>query len=292
MKYAFCQVAVFANEIFGGNPLAVFPDALGLDHDSMLKIAREMNLSETTFVFPASDQGVDFDIRIFTPGKEIPFGGHPVIGTAHVLKLTGKVDKDSQSICLGTKTGPITVAMDADFFSMKQSLPVFDNCEFSPGQLAKALSLNPAEIDPRWPPQIVSTGFPAIFLPLKSPDILAKIKLNLHYLEDILREIDMIYAFALGKIGESAEAHVRSFAPFIGIQEDPATGSAGGALGAYLARHRIIPKEYFGKIHIKQGYEMGRPSSIKVNVSASDGQIKSVQVGGTSILVIEGSMTI
>ena len=288
MKYDFCQVNVFANAVFGGNPLAVFPDASGMDATLMLKIAREMNLSETTFVFPSSVQGVDFDIRIFTPGKEIPFGGHPVIGTAHVLQIAGKTGRDS--ICLGTKIGPITVKLDGGIFMMRQALPVFAQCDFSRAQLAKALTLDPEEIDSRWPPQIVSTGFPAIFLPLKSPETLGRIKLNLARLENILKKVDMIYAFALGKLGETAEIHVRSFAPFIGIHEDPATGSAGGALGAYLVRHGFIPTEYFSKIHIKQGFEMGRPSTIKVKIQEADGQIKSVQVGGNSLLVIQGSI--
>ena len=292
MKYDFYQVDVFANKVFGGNPLAVFPDVVGMDSALMLKIAREMNLSETTFIFPSSVDGVDFDVRIFTPGKEIPFGGHPVIGSAHVLQIAGKIRNGAKSISLGTKIGPVTVDLDGDFFSMQQALPVFDKCDFSIDKLSRALTLDSAAIDSRWPPQIVSTGFPAIFVPLKSPDVLGQIKLNLAHLEEILAKIDMIYVFAVGKVDQTAEVHVRSFAPFIGIPEDPATGSAGGALGAYLVRHRIIPTEYFNNIQIKQGFEMGRPSSIKVGIKESNGQIKSIQVGGTSLMVIQGSMTI
>ena len=292
MKYEFRQVDVFANEPFGGNPLAVFPDAQGMDDCLMQKIAREMNLSETTFVFPSSMPGTDFDIRIFTPGKEIPFGGHPVIGTAHALQIAGKIKRDSRSICLGTKVGAIAVNLDGGYYSMSQTLPVFETCEISIDLFAKALSLDAEAIDRRWAPQIVSTGFPAIFLPLKSPDVLGQIKINLSYLENILNKVDMIYVFSLGAIADDAVIHVRSFAPFIGIPEDPATGSAGGALGAYLVRQRIIPDEFFKKIHIKQGFEMGRPSSIKVEIEEYEGQIKSVQVGGTSLLVMQGSMII
>ena len=292
MNYDFFQVDVFANKVFGGNPLAVFPDAIGMDDALMLKIAREMNLSETTFIFPSTTEGVDFDVRIFTPGKEIPFGGHPVIGTTHALQLAGKVRNGAQSICLGTKIGPVSVDMDGDNYSMRQNLPVFDECKFSSAKLAHALTLDSSEIDSRWPPEIVSTGFPAIFLPVKSQDCLGQIKLNLAYLEDILTEVDMIYAFALGEIDQAAEVHARSFAPFIGITEDPATGSAGGALGAYLVRHKIIPTEYFNNIQINQGFQMGRPSCIKVSIKESSGHINSIQVGGTSLLVIQGSMTI
>lgn len=292
MKYQFFQVDVFASEIFGGNPLAVFPDAVGMDDALMLNTAREMNLSETTFVFPSRGAEIDFDVRIFTPAKEIPFGGHPVIGTAHVLQLTGKIANNSKSMCLGTKIGPIDVSITGDFFSMRQTLPTFEPCDFSIAQLAEALSLDADQVDSRWPPEIVSTGFPAIFLPLKSIEALRQIKLNLSHLEIILNKTDMIYAFSLGEMGEFAEIHARSFAPFLGIPEDPATGSAGGALGAYLVRQRIIPADYFAKINIKQGVEMGRPSSIKVQIEESEGRIRSVQAGGTSLLVIEGSLII
>lgn len=292
MKYQFLQVDVFADAVFGGNPLAVFPDAVGMDDALMLKTAREMNLSETAFVFPSRQAEIDFDVRIFTPRKEIPFGGHPIIGAAHVLQLTGKISDNCKSVCLGTKIGPIDVSITGDFFSMRQTPPIFEPCEYSIAQLTKALSLDADQVDSRWPPEIVSTGFPAIFLPLKSIDALRQIKLNLSHLEIILNKTDMIYAFSLGKLGEFAEIHARSFAPFVGIPEDPATGSAGGALGAYLVKRMIIPADYFAKINIKQGVEMGRPSSIKVRIEESEGHIRSVQAGGTSLLVIEGSLII
>lgn len=292
MNYKFFQVDVFADEIFGGNPLAVFPDAAEMDDALMLKTAREMNLSETAFVFPSRSAEIDFDVRIFTPGKEIPFGGHPIIGTAHVLQLTGKLAGNSKSMCLGTKIGPIDVSITGDFFSMRQTPPTFAACDFSIAQLAEALSLDAGQVDSRWPPEIVSTGFPAIFLPLKSIEALRQITPNLPRLEKILKKTDMLYAFSMGKLGEFAEIHARSFAPFAGIPEDPATGSAGGALGAYLVKRRIIPADYFAKINIKQGIEMGRPSSIKVQIEESEGRIRSVQVGGTSLLIIEGSLLI
>ena len=125
MEYKFYQVDVFTRDPFGGNPLAVFPDAAGLSDSSMLQIAREMNLSETTFVFPAEWSGVDFEVRIFTPGKEIPFGGHPIIGTANVLQLAGKRGRDPHLMRLGTKIGPIDVTAENEYLFMKQLLPSF-----------------------------------------------------------------------------------------------------------------------------------------------------------------------
>jgi trans-2,3-dihydro-3-hydroxyanthranilate isomerase len=292
MNYEFYQVDVFTNKVFGGNPLAVFPKADGMDEFLMQKIAREMNLSETTFVFPPISKDHEFDIRIYTPEKEIPFGGHPMIGTAHVLQLAGKIDKICDNIRLGTKIGSIEISLVNGVYMMKQPLPSFKPCKYSIKQLSDALSLNVTDIDERWVPQIVSTGFPAIFLPLKSQELLAKIKLNLSLLENILSETNMIYAFALGKIDSFAAIHSRSFAPFVGIYEDPATGSAGGALGAYLVKNKAISKDYFTKINIKQGYEMGRPSNILVTVGESEGEISSINVGGNSKMVIKGQLAI
>jgi len=292
MNYEFYQVDVFAEEAFGGNPLAVFPDANGMDEFLMLKIAREMNLSETTFVFPATSQDHDFKVRIFTPEKEIPFGGHPMLGTAHALKLAGFIDKNCKKSRLGTKVGPIEITLMNGHYSMQQPLPSFNNCEFSIELLTKALSLDITAIESKWKPQVVSTGFPAIFLPIKTREILSEIKLNLTLLEEVLSKINMIYTFSLGEMKSSVNIHARSFAPFLGIYEDPATGSAGGALGAYLAKNKVVTKEYFNKINIKQGYEMGRPSRLEVKIGESEGKVNSVEVGGNSILVIKGELKI
>jgi len=168
MEYKFYQVDVFTRDPFGGNPLAVFPDAAGLSDSSMLQIAREMNLSETTFVFPAEWSGVDFEVRIFTPGKEIPFGGHPIIGTANVLQLAGKRGRDPHLMRLGTKIGPIEVTAENEYLFMKQLLPSFEDCDVDANMAAQAFSLSSEEIDSRWPIQIVSTGLPAILVPLKN----------------------------------------------------------------------------------------------------------------------------
>jgi len=292
MEYKFYQVDVFTRDPFGGNPLAVFPDAAGLSDSSMLQIAREMNLSETTFVFPAEWSGVDFEVRIFTPGKEIPFGGHPIIGTANVLQLAGKRGRDPHLMRLGTKIGPIEVTAENEYLYMKQLLPSFEDCDVDANMVAQAFSLSPDEIESRWPIQIVSTGLPAILVPLKNCEALAKIKPSLPDLEKILTDTDLIYLFALENPDIEATVYSRAFAPFIGIPEDPATGSVAGALGSYLVKHRVIADEYAENILIRQGIEMGRPSSLLVRIGAYEGNIGSVQVGGTARLIIEGVLKI
>lgn len=292
MEYKFYQVDVFTRDPFGGNPLAVFPDAAGLSDSSMLQIAREMNLSETTFVFPAEWSGVDFEVRIFTPGKEIPFGGHPIIGTANVLQLAGKRGRDPHLMRLGTKIGPIDVTAENEYLFMKQLLPSFEDCDVDAKMVAQAFSLSSEEIDSRWPIQIVSTGLPAILVPLKNCEALAKIKPSLPDLEKILTDTDLIYLFALENPDIEATVYSRAFAPFIGIPEDPATGSVAGALGSYLVKHRVIADEYAENILIRQGIEMGRPSSLLVRIGAYEGNIGSVQVGGTARLIIEGVLKI
>lgn len=292
MEYKFYQVDVFTRDPFGGNPLAVFPDAAGLSDSSMLQIAREMNLSETTFVFPAEWSGVDFEVRIFTPGKEIPFGGHPIIGTANVLQLAGKRGRDPHLMRLGTKIGPIEVTAENEYLYMKQLLPSFEDCDVDANMVARAFSLSSEEIDSRWPIQIVSTGLPAILVPLKNCEGLAKIKPSLPDLEKILTDTDLIYLFALENPDIEATVYSRAFAPFIGIPEDPATGSVAGALGSYLVKHRVIADEYAENILIRQGIEMGRPSSLLVRIGAYEGNIGSVQVGGTARLIIEGVLKI
>ena len=292
MEYKFYQVDVFTRDPFGGNPLAVFPDAAGLSDSSMLQIAREMNISETIFVFPAEWSGVDFEVRIFTPGKEIPFGGHPIIGTAHVLHLAGKRGGDPHLMRLGTKIGPIEVTVENEYLYMKQLLPSFEDCDIDAEMAARAFSISSEEIDSRWPIQIVSTGLPAILVPLKNCEALARIKPSLPDLEKILKDTDLIYLFALENPEIEATVYSRAFAPFIGIPEDPATGSVAGALGSYLVKHRVIADEFAENILIRQGIEMGRPSSLLVRIGAYDGNIGSVQVGGTAVLIIEGVLKI
>jgi len=284
------QVDVFTDRMFGGNPLAVFPEPGDLKEAVHLKIAREMNLSETTFIYPPENPKADFRIRIFTPGKEIPFAGHPTLGTAHILWETGKIVSTSDSVVLEMGAGLIKVSKKQKNLFMEQPIPSFEDTVKAVDRVAEALSINPGDIDSRFPIQVVSTGFPALYVPLMNLDALRRVELNLTVLREVLGSVDMIYVFTGETLDSSSTVHSRAFAPFIGIPEDPATGSAGGALGAYLVHHKVIENLDPSAIVIEQGFEMDRPSHILVSVEEADEEIRSIQVGGQAITVLEGNL--
>lgn len=294
MKYQFYQADVFTSSPLGGNPLAVFIDASGLDTESMQKIAQEMNLSETTFILPASDDGADFDVRIFTPGRELPFAGHPTIGTTHILRETGKIPKSQKLIRLKMPIGiiPVHVEGDGERLFMEHPQAEFLQTVDALETVADALGLTSSAIERRWPCQVVSTGFPVLFAPLAHLQSVRDIKLNNTKLEEVLKplKVDMIYAFTTETVHKGFTIHSRAFAPAIGIPEDPATGSASGAIGAYLAQYDVIAKERLADIKIEQGYEMGRPASVYVQVEQTEDGITSIRVGGESVTVIEGHL--
>ena len=292
MRQKFFQIDVFTDQVFGGNPLAVFPEPGNLEEAVHLKIAREMNLSETTFIYPTENPKADFKIRIFTPGKEIPFAGHPTLGTAHILWETGEIDPAVKSVVLEMGAGLINVSKIDKTLYMEQPLPSFGETVKAVAQVAKALSIDPGDIDSRYPIQFVSTGFPALYVPLTNMKAIQKVELNLSVLREVLGLVDMIYVFTGETLESSFTVHSRAFAPFIGIPEDPATGSAGGALGAYLVRHSVIENLDPSAIVIEQGFEMERPSLIQVSVGKTDEEIDSIKVGGQAITVLEGSLRI
>ena len=288
MGQKFFQVDVFTDRVFGGNPLAVFPDPGGLNEENHLQLAREMNLSETTFVYPPKNPKADFRIRIFTPGKEIPFAGHPTLGTAHILWETGKVSAAHNSVILEMDAGLIQVSRELNTLFMEQPLPSFGDTVKSTDLVAAALSIDSAAIDTRFPVQIVSTGFPALFVPLNNLKSVQSVELNLSVLREVLGNIDMIYVFTRETQNPGSTVHSRSFAPFAGIPEDPATGSAAGALGAYLIHHKVIENLEVSAIVIEQGLEMNRPSIIQVRISKKGEEINSIKVGGQAVTVLEG----
>jgi trans-2,3-dihydro-3-hydroxyanthranilate isomerase len=290
MGQKFYQVDVFTDRVFGGNPLAVFTDPGKLNEAVHLPIAREMNLSETTFVYPPENPQADFKVRIFTPGKEIPFAGHPTLGTAYILWETEKISSTSDSVILELGTGLVKVTRSQENLFMDQPLPDFGDTVGAVDQVADALSIDPSEIDSRFPLQIVSTGFPALYVPLTSLSAIQRVELNFTVLREVLGGVDMIYVFTGETREPESTVHSRAFAPFIGIPEDPATGSAAGALGAYLVRHKVIENLDSSAIVIEQGFEMSRPSKIRVSVGQTDGKIDSIQVGGQAITVLEGNL--
>lgn len=283
----FFQIDVFTDQPLSGNPLAVFPEAAGLNSNQMQKIAAEMNLSETTFVFPSTDPDADFDIRIFTPAKEIPFGGHPTLGTAEVLKHLGTGSENAMRFNMGV--GLVPVEWENDFCFMRQPKPKFTPPLPQKSLVAEALGLTSQSLHKTLPVQEVSTGFPALMVPLIDNNSVRSIELNLQSLKKVLGSLDLVYPFCIGSENEDRQVHARSFAPFIGISEDPATGSVAGALGAYLLHYRVFGNDSLS-IAIEQGVEMGRPSEIRVQAYRDGEEISAVKVGGKSQIVIEGQL--
>ena len=281
------QVDVFSTKLFSGNPLAVCLKGEIFREEQLQKVAREMNLSETTFVFPPSNSNANFDVRIFTPRKEIPFAGHPTLGTAYVLKYTGLIPNKINHLVLNFKTGLISVHLQDDGKVLMETprgkiLQNYPNTK----DVAESLGLKANNINPDLPIQTVTTGFPAMLVPINSLDAIKKITLNLTILEPLLNQakVDMIYPFTLQTCDDENSIHARGFAPFIGIPEDPGTGSVASALGYYLYDKNFKEKN----IIIEQGYEMKRPSNIFVEIDSAEGKTTEIRVGGRVRLVFKG----
>ncbi len=298
----FFQVDVFTDRPFGGNPLAVFPDAEGLTTDEMQRLAREMNLSETTFVLSPQAADADFKVRIFTPAAELPFAGHPVVGTHWVLahlgrvKLTGPVTQVRFELGVGILPADLhVVGKKVERVVMTQDRPAFLAIVEDVSELAQGLGL-PAEAitETGLPVQLVSTGVPQMMVPvrsLKQVQGLDASKLNTTVLNRVCDAVGTkcVMVFALATEQSEAAVHTRMFAPLLGVPEDPATGSANGALGAYLVHHRPVPvTEPTTHIVSEQGSEIGRPSTLTVEVDSEGEAVTAVRVGGQVVLVAEG----
>lgn len=283
MEIPFYQVDVFTNKIFGGNPLAVFTNGQNFAEEDLQKVAREMNLSETTFVYPSSTDNADFDVRIFTPTSEIPFAGHPTLGTAYVLRKYKSVN--ASTLNLNFKNGIISVWTEEDKVYM-QHPPAETLHELNPSEkIANALGLPLKALDESLPVQVVSTGFPALLVPINKINDINEININFQILHEVLSPlgIGMIYPFCRETRSPENTVHARAFAPSLGIPEDPATGSVAGAMGAYWAR---INGGNVINMVIEQGYEMQRPSLIYVSVTKDN----KISVGGQCKPVFKGCM--
>jgi trans-2,3-dihydro-3-hydroxyanthranilate isomerase len=299
----FVQVDVFTETPFCGNPLAVILDGRALTGKQMQAIAREMNLSETTFILPSTNAAAHVKMRIFTPQLELPFAGHPVVGTAYMLATEGLFPRHNGSfeVCLELGVGVLPVEITcADGMvtqvTMTQRAPQF-LAILPPAdvtQLAGGLSLDPQDIAATGlPVQLVSTGLPQLMIPVRSLAAVQAISLDLEPLHAICEryETHSLYAFTRETITRSADVHSRLFAPLAGVVEDAATGSASGALGAYLVHHRVVGGEA-PLVHLEneQGYELGRPSRIFIEVSRNRSTISCVRVGGRVVKVIDGTI--
>lgn len=301
-EYRFIQVDVFTDVPFGGNPLAVFPEAEGLTAKEMQQLALEMNLSETTFVLPSQAPEVDFKVRIFTPAAELPFAGHPVVGTHWVLAHLWRVELREPMTRVQFELGVGVLPADlhvtdgqVERVVMTQGRPTFHTVLEDVTDLAAGLGLPPTAItETGLPVQIVSTGVPQMMVPIRS---LAEVqgldagKLNTAALNRVCREVstECVMVFTFETERPESTVHVRMFAPLLGVPEDPATGSANGALGAYLVHHRAVPvTEPTTYIVSEQGAEIGRPSAVYVEVDSAGDEVTAVRVGGQVVLVAEG----
>ena len=301
-RFRFLTADVFTDAIFGGNQLAVFPDATGIPEERLLDITREFNYSETVFVYPPSSSAFTRRLRIFTPGGEVPFAGHPTVGTAHVLAAIGDIPLSGAQtkIVLEEKVGPVPVTIFAEEGRPVRAqlsvakLPATGAPPPSRERLAEVLGLEPGELlGGAMAPQAVSCGLPFLFVPLRDRGAVAKARVRVERWEAILGKYEAreMFVFARGGERPGTDIRARMFAPGISVPEDPATGSACAALGGYLAA-RDARGEGTLRWIVEQGFEMGRPSILEIEVDKQGGAITAVRVAGATVMVSEGTMEI
>ncbi|AFY79571.1 MAG: PhzF family phenazine biosynthesis protein [Hydrococcus sp. C42_A2020_068] len=302
MRHKFYTADVFTDRIFGGNPLAVLPNAQGLNAQQMQRVAKGFNLSETVFVLPAETSQGTRRLRIFTPATEIPFAGHPTVGTAYILSAIGEIALQGEVTTVIFEEGigmvPVKIRAEAGkpiYSELTASqLPQFGSESPPIAELASMLSLEISDLlNGEDYPQAVSCGLPFLFIPLRDREALGRVKLNRERWQQLLSNYwtSSVYPFCYDPELEGSDIRARMFDPGFGIQEDPATGSAATALAGYLGtRHPLTDGTL--KWVVEQGFEMGRPSILQVEADKENNQIKEIRVGGSSVLVSEGIIEI
>jgi len=303
MRLPYYTLDVFTQETFGGNPLGVFPDAAHLPTALMQRIAGEMNLSETVFLGPPEKTGATARVRIFTPRVEIPFAGHPTVGTA--IFLAGRLPQaavrgDRAQLVLDENIGlvPVDVRFEGGRPVFAQlttaQLPEHRPSPHSQAELAAMIGVGAADICPDgFPAQLVSCGLPYYIIPVRNVDAVRRARLDSAVWSRLLEGTwaHHVYVICLEAEGENADVRVRMFAPGSGVPEDPATGSAAAALGGYLAALDRRPSGALQWV-AEQGIEMGRPSLLYVEADRKGGSTTAIRVGGHAVMVSEGTMTV
>ena len=307
---------VFTDIPLAGNPVAVFPDRSQLSEEELSAITRELNLSETVFIEEPTEAGALKRLRIFTPGREIPLAGHPVVGTWYTLAELGLVDLDA-AIADGLASAELIEGgvervsfrhqlnvgvLELNVYrqdgnvtgvAMDQVPPIFFD-EADPAAAAAALGLDESAIRRSgFPPQCVSTGLPVMIVGLASLEDLKSIKINAAALDDLIAGVEGcvgVYVFTTAVDEDWALARTRGFFPEVGVSEDAATGSAAGALGGYMVRHGIVSPQPTAAFQLHQGVEINRPSRIGVEVTAEGGEVTRVRVVGSCVVIIEAEM--
>lgn len=298
MKLNYLRYDVFTTEPLLGNQLAVFGDGRGVATSLMQRIAREMNLSESTFVLPAESPGSIARVRIFTPATEMPMAGHPTIGTTFALVEMGVISRGTPRAVLGLNVGPIPVDLEWDgdslrFVWMTQGNPVFGPLVDARNEVAETLALDESDLVGNLPVQQISCGVPYLLVPLKDrstvdralSDAAAFARLG----KRLGQDVPAIFLFAVAP-GEPESIYSRMFAPGLGVVEDPATGSAAGPLGCYLVQHGVVSGAEAQRIVNTQGVLMGRSSTIHIAITGFPDAITEVKVGGRAVLAGRGEL--
>ena len=289
-RLAMTQWDVFSSHPLEGNSLAVFSDARGLSEAEMQAIAMEMNLSETTFILPR-DQEIEKErgvrVRIFTVQEELPFAGHPTLGTA--FSLRGK--SGAKEVVLDLNVGRVRVEFEESdgqpaFGEMTQVDPVF-GVQHDREAVARATGLSVEDFDPALPIQTVSTGIPFTVTPLRSLNAIQGLRVDLHRASEYLERTGGKFQYFVTRETIDPEAGLHARMLFYN-GEDPATGSAAGCTAAWMVKHNVFEPEQ--RVLIEQGIEMQRPSRIFVRASRRDNRIVNVRVGGNAIEVIRGEV--
>jgi trans-2,3-dihydro-3-hydroxyanthranilate isomerase len=309
---------VFAERQLGGNPLAVYPDSSQLQEEELQRIAAEMNLSETVFVQESTEKTAVRRLRIFTPRAELPLAGHPVVGTWHLLASKDLVDfetaiagglaeivRDESSLEklvfrheLGAGVFPVTIYRQNSAIHsvvMDQDKPQFGDQVTDLDLVARALRIDKSLITASLSlPQPVSTGIWILIVPLSTRSALSYCAPNAALFTELYETYKVVGALAytrdIAGDSQSAFASARGFFPYLGVPEDPATGSAAGCLGSYLAKNKILPSKPTVAFQIEQGVDMGRAGRINVEISMSGDDIQRVRVGGTAVITAEAEL--
>ncbi|MDA4119618.1 MAG: PhzF family phenazine biosynthesis protein [Thaumarchaeota archaeon] len=287
----FYIVDVFAETKYSGNQLAVFRDSGKLTGAQMQRIAQEMHYSETTFITSEKEHDGGYDVRVFTPEQELPFAGHPTLGTAYVLQ-SEIIKKPVRQVSLNLKVGQIPVTFSyekgrAGILWMKQKEPSFGG-KFDPGPVAEFLGLAESDLDEGFPVMEVSTGFPFLIVPLKTLKAIQRVQLDrakyLRFAENT--ESKIILVFSPETYGKENDLNVRVISPSPAMPEDPATGSGNGCLAAYLIKNKYFGNDKFN-VKVEQGDEIGRKSLLLLKASRKAGKIE-VNVGGKVQFIANG----
>jgi trans-2,3-dihydro-3-hydroxyanthranilate isomerase len=291
MELDYHVVDVFTTTPLEGNALAVFPDASRLNAQTMQSIARELNLPETTFIIPQERRSNDARVRIFTPRSELEFAGHPTIGTAYVLRSTGIVDRNADSLTLIENVGPVAVRVEGDreplFWLMTP--PIEELGTFPRSACAAAISLREDDLLPGIPCEGLSAGNPMLFIPVRDAQTVDRAVVDSGALDELFRSSGPLCTFVFAP--HEGGAYSRMFAPHLGVSEDPGTGSATGPLAVFMMRHALVEHADGTRFISQQGTKMQRRSILHVLVHGDYGR-RGIEVGGNVRAVAKGALDV